>query len=272
MAKSSLGGYVYLITNVVNGMTYVGCTRVSIKRRWQAHVSVAKTQGQGSFVLHAAIRKYGKCNFRVECLEEVGGSHADLMAAEIRHIAAYKCVAPLGYNLTSGGDGFDFSDPLIRERHAETMRKRALNPEWQKKHADAVNRNVNNPEWQRNIAAANQKKASDPQWLKNVTEADKKRRLDPVWQAKQAEGVRRMASDPVWQRNVAEANRKRLATPEGRESQAIKVVKMRAAHIAKAIARAALLPVEEQERRARKRESDRLRYLAKKAGASHDVV
>ena len=99
-------GYVYLVTNRVNGKIYVGCTKASLAQRWRQHRSAAK---KGSpFALHAAIRKYGEGNFKIECIEKVGGDHDDLMVAEMLHIAARQCLVPIGYNLTEGGDGVDF--------------------------------------------------------------------------------------------------------------------------------------------------------------------
>jgi len=60
---TSSTGYVYLVTNTVNGKKYVGCTRVTVSRRWIQHRSAAKNGSP--FALHQAIRKYGFNKFQM---------------------------------------------------------------------------------------------------------------------------------------------------------------------------------------------------------------
>ena len=92
-------GYIYKITNKINGKIYIGQTKNSIKTRMGKHYSRAKT-GEGKTGIDAAIRKYGKENFSVEqiceCLNE------DLDEQEKFYIAKYKSYEN-GYNLTTGG-------------------------------------------------------------------------------------------------------------------------------------------------------------------------
>jgi len=120
-------GRIYLITNKVNGKQYVGQTKKTIQKRWNSHMCLAKKGS--SLALHNAIRKYGKDKFTLECLEEVSGSHVDLMAAEIRQIALHSSVYPSGYNLTHGGDGVDFTVPEIRDRMLEAAKKKSFRPQ-----------------------------------------------------------------------------------------------------------------------------------------------
>jgi group I intron endonuclease len=55
-------GYVYLITNKINGKQYVGQTlQEDIKTRWKSHRSIKKrTVGR---ILYNAYKKYGFDNF-----------------------------------------------------------------------------------------------------------------------------------------------------------------------------------------------------------------
>jgi group I intron endonuclease len=88
-------GVVYLVTNLVNGNTYVGVTRFTPKVRWKQHVYCAnrglKTR------LHSAIRKYGAGNFDVaevaSCLTNPGDTESDVI----------RTFAPV-YNQTNGGE------------------------------------------------------------------------------------------------------------------------------------------------------------------------
>lgn len=83
-----------------NGKSYIGITSGAVKRRVAKHVSQAK-EGRRSAVSQA-IRKYGA--FKTEILV-VAGDWSYLCDLEQRAIAAFKTLAPHGYNLTSGGEG-----------------------------------------------------------------------------------------------------------------------------------------------------------------------
>ncbi len=242
-------GYVYLITNIVNGKRYVGCTKVSLERRWEQHRSAAS---KGSpLALHCAIRKYGLTTFTIEIIETVGGTHDDLMAAEVRHIAARGTIFPSGYNLTGGGEGVDHTVPAVRAKHLLGVRNRSLRADWQDRTAEANRRKATDPEWLAATTEANRKKATDPNWRKLTTEAARTRSADPAWHDAMFEGARKRLLDPHWQRASGDALRR-----------------ARSCLSAQAIERDAHLPPEEQARRARRREQDRKRKADKRAQQS----
>lgn len=99
MTTSGIEFSVYKITNVVNGKFYIGITGKGVAHRWRQHVYNAKHKSKYGR-LPAAILKYGKENFKVECLE-VYPSPAEAKAAEVRIISELKP----HYNATLGGDG-----------------------------------------------------------------------------------------------------------------------------------------------------------------------
>lgn len=92
---------VYLATNSVNGMVYIGKT-TNLHRRMTEHKGHAKKDG-GNF--HAAIIEYGFNVFSFEVLEYCEPDEAD--DREIFYIAKYR--SELGdenvYNVTKGGVG-----------------------------------------------------------------------------------------------------------------------------------------------------------------------
>ncbi len=90
-------GYIYKITNKVNGMSYIGQTRYTVEFRWRQH----QHKKDGCY-FHNALHKYGVENFTVETLEECEVSK--LNEREIFYIAKYNTFDK-GYNLTIGGDG-----------------------------------------------------------------------------------------------------------------------------------------------------------------------
>lgn len=103
--------YIYKITNLINKKVYIGQTHNSVAYRWSQHVSDALSNKykQGyNFLLHKAIRKYGKDSFEVEIIEEVEES-GDLSNREQFWINFYhSCILEEnanGYNMTYGGEG-----------------------------------------------------------------------------------------------------------------------------------------------------------------------
>lgn len=90
-------GFIYKITNKVNGKSYIGQTRYTVEFRWRQH-----QHKKDNTHFHCAIAKYGAENFTVETLEEC--DLADLDSREIFYIAKYDTYAN-GYNSSTGGDG-----------------------------------------------------------------------------------------------------------------------------------------------------------------------
>lgn len=98
-------GFVYKVTNVVNGKSYIGITRTSVKWRWNAHLCASFNESYNDYnvIFHRAIRKYGIDSFVVETLCE---SENDLLKElECQYIETYGTLSPNGYNMTKGGDG-----------------------------------------------------------------------------------------------------------------------------------------------------------------------
>ena len=90
-------GYIYKITNKVNGKSYIGQTRYTVEFRWRQH-----QHKKDNVYFHNAIHKYGAESFTVETLEEC--DIEILNEREIYYIAKYNTFEN-GYNLTIGGDG-----------------------------------------------------------------------------------------------------------------------------------------------------------------------
>lgn len=95
---------VYVITNVINGMKYVGVTSHSLDIRLRCHLSKAR---QGSnYLLHQAIRDYGEDNFIIEPVES-NIPKEQALATEAYYIDKFDTYykSGKGYNMTKGGDG-----------------------------------------------------------------------------------------------------------------------------------------------------------------------
>ena len=62
-------GFIYKVTNIINGKVYVGKTNKSIEARWQQHIYDSKRLNDRPF--YNAINKYGQENFVLELVEQV---------------------------------------------------------------------------------------------------------------------------------------------------------------------------------------------------------
>ena len=94
-------GYIYKITNKINGKIYIGQTQQHYTTRFIQHLSHART-GESNHKLARAIRKYGEENFFIEVIEEIPIS--DLDEREIYWIAHYDSTNDKnGYNILAGG-------------------------------------------------------------------------------------------------------------------------------------------------------------------------
>lgn len=87
-------GCIYLITNEVNGKTYVGKTK-NLHKRWRMHKYAVNRISLNNY-LYKAIRKYGIENFTIKLIDDDNSSEK-----EIYWIAELKPE----YNMTKGGDG-----------------------------------------------------------------------------------------------------------------------------------------------------------------------
>ena len=102
-------GYIYKITNLVNGKSYIGQTIRTIEERWKQHVKDSNSN-KDDFYLHRAIRKYGKENFVIEEIfstvkESIFELKEELNDHEKYYIKLFNTYNPDGYNMTLGGEG-----------------------------------------------------------------------------------------------------------------------------------------------------------------------
>ncbi len=115
-------GFIYKMTNIITNKIYIGKTSRTIEERFQEHIKLSKTS---KYYLHQSIKKHGSDSFTIESLEEI----SDISSLNIREkywIETLVSLAPLGYNLTKGGDGGDTSHSI---NYQNGMMKRDYNGE-----------------------------------------------------------------------------------------------------------------------------------------------
>jgi group I intron endonuclease len=138
-------GFIYKITNIVNGKLYIGQTeQLDPNKRWQSHKSSIK-HNSGCPLLSAAVNKYGINSFKFEvliiCFDE------DRYNYEKEYILKYNTLAPNGYNATKGGEpGGNFKGKTHTEKTKLILKNKATiwnnNPENKKKIRDFVHRGM----------------------------------------------------------------------------------------------------------------------------------
>jgi len=201
---------IYCITNKVNGKMYVGKS-IHVRTRIAQHF---KPQSH-CIGLARAINKHGKENFIWDILlDEVPDELVN--DAESFFIWQHQSLAPRGYNLTGGGEGFD----------RDGVRLRSQNPEWKRKMAEKNKAMARDPKW----IARNKEQSSDPTWKANHAEGLKKRSRNPEWISKVGKGPnggsktfenianltaanRKKAKDPIWLKINSDASRYKRGKP-----------------------------------------------------------
>ena len=111
-------GFIYKITNTINGKSYIGQTIQNVKERFYQHCATKCSKAVSNMAIHRAIKKYGKSNFTVEVIEEVESTNLnDRERYWIRYYDSYNN----GYNSTEGGqDGIKLfknldTESIVRE-------------------------------------------------------------------------------------------------------------------------------------------------------------
>lgn len=121
-------GYIYKITNTLNGKIYIGQTVKSVQKRFTQHKNNANKPYFSQIVLYKAINKYGFENFQCETLEEVPNEKLD--EREKYWIEYYDSYFN-GYNSTLGGRAtqlynWDVDDIIEKYQELKSARKVAL--------------------------------------------------------------------------------------------------------------------------------------------------
>lgn len=100
-------GTLYVITNRVNGMQYVGKTYKTVEERFQEHIRDSRRKRNENRKLYQAMNEFGVDNFYI--LEIGQYEESELEQKEIEYIYFYNTYRN-GYNQTLGGDGKRYID------------------------------------------------------------------------------------------------------------------------------------------------------------------
>lgn len=119
---------IYSITNQITGDKYIGQTKVSFEDRWKRHVNSLKSNNHDNDYLQKAWNKYGEGAFEFKAIH-ICDELDILNDLEIYYIKKYDTFNN-GYNLTSGGDCFNYEISeetrlKINEKAKEAIRNKS---------------------------------------------------------------------------------------------------------------------------------------------------
>lgn len=132
-------GFIYLVTNLINGKKYVGQTRREVLFRFRQHTKYPSAK----MPLGRSIIKYGADHFSVASLECC--SLASLNARERFWISELRVASPHGYNATSGGASFEMSAET-RAKMSAWRKGRRHTATWNEKVAASLRGRRHSPE------------------------------------------------------------------------------------------------------------------------------
>ena len=116
-------GYIYCITNEIDGRLYIGQTKDPYKR-WNRHLGYARHQNYKSKGdLYLDMGRLGADNFSFKVIDTC--EHAEMDEREKFWIRKLNSLAPNGYNLLRGGVTLRGKDnPFWRHKHTQETKKK----------------------------------------------------------------------------------------------------------------------------------------------------
>lgn len=140
-------GYIYKITNNINGKIYIG------KHKYSRPTLDESYRASGVYI-NRSIEKYGWQNFTQELID-TADTLEELNHKECYYIKLYQCQHPSGYNLTDGGDGLSNPSDEVREKMASKKRGTKQSEDTKSKRIASLKKVEHTLEWRQKVSASN---------------------------------------------------------------------------------------------------------------------
>lgn len=166
---------IYGIINKLNSKIYVG---LSVKDDINSPQSrpYQHLQGTGrssSKLVFQAVQKYGIENFLVIILHRSDCTREELKELEKWYILQFNTIAPNGYNLTAGGDGFTGKHMEASKKKTSISNKIAQNmPETKKKKSESEKIAQNKPEHKKKLSEIRNNKSDKEKEITRKKQSD----------------------------------------------------------------------------------------------------
>jgi len=223
---------IYKVTNLINGQIYIGKTIRTLAERKRQHYVRAFGRGHRSY-FHAAIRKYGKENFKWQIIDRCL-FYETLNALEAHYIKLFACMAPMGMNLTAGGDGMASyrHSPETCAKIAASMSGRKISDETRRKcciaqknkspetiaklSASLRGRHISQ-ETKRKLSIANMGKHLTPEAKEKISRRHKNRYFSPEHRQKISRAKMGHTVSAEARQKISVAGRRRFSDPAERK-------------------------------------------------------
>jgi hypothetical protein len=210
--------FIYLIVNHETGKYYVGQHKgKNLQHYLQQKMSSARHK-TGSSHLFNSMRKYPQSSlWSIHALCSDIQTRKELDETEREFIKFLRSQDPeYGYNICRGGEGRTgplgletrqkmaihskqmWKDPQFRIRHAESMKKALLNPEYHEKRSILSRRNWANIKFRSKIMAAQASANADPMVRAKLSKVTKRSWSNPEIRAKKIKALREALSNPEY--------------------------------------------------------------------------
>ena len=140
---------IYKITNIINGLSYIGATKRTAAVRWREIAYSARTNPQ-RMIAHA-IRKDGIENFKLDIIKKLIGQNLEhLKRAERFYISKFNSIKN-GYNRRPGGE-------MPKENCGTSLKGRKMTEEQKQKRSTTLMGHLVSEETKRKISRKNKGK------------------------------------------------------------------------------------------------------------------
>lgn len=129
--------YIYKITNLINGKSYIGKTTKSLDERWKLHLSDTNKKNDNNY-FHNAIRKYGYKNFEKYVIYECNDINILNLMETFKIMVNHTHKSEGGYNITWGGEDNPMNYPDIVDKMRNNVISAWSNPDNYKKFCDSM--------------------------------------------------------------------------------------------------------------------------------------
>ena len=212
--------FVYIITNIISGMRYVGQTVRTLNKRLNQHVYESKS-GQKCAYLHSAIAKYGAEAFVISLLD-VASDQQELNAKESYWIKELNTLAPNGYNLRAG-DNRSAVSQSTKEKLSKALTGKIVSEETKAKLSALTIEQMKDPAKREHLANLNRGKKMSSETKAKISAANSGKSLSAEHKAnlsiaktgkrhtEEAKNNMRLAHKKCGPRTLSEQGRKRIS-------------------------------------------------------------